>query len=99
MPPHHFFRSHRKDRANIAKHGISLAEAARLDWDAMELGVDDSQHYGEERWSGVAPYVDGPLHTVIFVLIGTDDVEKARIISLRPSSNQEKQTYVQRRFP
>jgi uncharacterized protein len=53
-----------KDRANVTKHGISLAEAARLDWDMIEARPDDSQDYGEER-GGFAPYADGPLHAAV----------------------------------
>ena len=33
-----------KDAVNLAKHGISLAEAARLDWDNALVSPDD-RHY------------------------------------------------------
>jgi uncharacterized DUF497 family protein len=38
-----------KDRANLAKHGVSLAEAELLDWNELTATVDDSQDFGEER--------------------------------------------------
>jgi uncharacterized DUF497 family protein len=79
-----------KSRRNRKKHGLSLADAKRLDWDSMIAWVDDSQDYGEERWVGIAPLVEGPLHTVVFTEI---DDERARIISLRPSTTQEIRTY------
>jgi uncharacterized DUF497 family protein len=84
-----------KDRLNIAKHGISLAEAARLDWDEMEQKLDDSQyHGGEERWIGVAPYADGPLHTVVFVEI---DDQTVRVISMWRSTQREFDDYVKQK--
>jgi uncharacterized protein len=79
-----------KSRRNRKKHGLSLGEARRLDWDSMIAWVDDSQGYGEERWVGIAPLGVGPLHTVVFTEI---DYERARIISLRPSTSQEIRTY------
>jgi uncharacterized DUF497 family protein len=82
--------SPRKDRSNRKKHGLSLDDAGRLDWDEMIAWVDDSQGYGEERWVGIAPLGNGSLHTVVFTEI---DQETARVISLRPSTNQEIRTY------
>jgi uncharacterized DUF497 family protein len=79
-----------KDRKNRQKHGISLKEAEKLEWDEMIAWVDDSQDYGEERWVGIAPLESSPLHTAVFVEI---DEETARVISLRQSTNQEIQTY------
>jgi uncharacterized DUF497 family protein len=80
----------RKSRENRKKHGPSPAEAERLDWNAMIAWVDDSQDYGEDRWVGIAPLGEGSLHTVVFTEI---DQERARIISLRPSTTQEIRTY------
>jgi uncharacterized DUF497 family protein len=80
----------RKCKGNRKKHGLSLAEAKRLDWDSMIAWVDDSLVYGEERWVGIAPLGDGPLHTIVFTEI---ECERARVISLRPSTTQEIHTY------
>jgi uncharacterized protein len=79
-----------KSRGNRKKHGLSLAEAKRLDWDSMIAWVDDLLDYGEERWVGIAPLGEGPLHTVVFTEI---DDERVRIVSLRPSTTQEIHTY------
>ncbi len=38
-----------KDAANIAKHGVSLADAASLEWDTALTVDDDRQNYGEQR--------------------------------------------------
>jgi uncharacterized DUF497 family protein len=44
----------------------------------------------EVRANLIAPLGEGPLHTVVFTEI---DEERARIISLRPSTTQEVHTY------
>lgn len=49
-----------KDAVNFAKHGISLAEAARLDWDNALVSLDDRREYGELRQVALAP-MDGRL--------------------------------------
>jgi uncharacterized DUF497 family protein len=79
-----------KDRGNRHKHGLSLKKAEWLDWDEMIAWIDDSQDYGEERWTGIAPLGRDLLHTVVFVEM---DEAIARVISLRRSTNQEIQTY------
>jgi hypothetical protein len=38
-----------KDAINIAKHQLSLADAAKLDWMAALVWVDNRQDYGELR--------------------------------------------------
>ena len=38
-----------KDAANLAKHGVSLALARELDWEAALVWVDDRFEYGEVR--------------------------------------------------
>ena len=79
-----------KSRGNRKKHGLSLANAKRLDWESMIAWVDDSRDYGEERWVGIAPLGDGPLYTVVFVEI---DQEHVRVISLRRSTTPEVHIY------
>jgi uncharacterized protein (DUF4415 family)/uncharacterized DUF497 family protein len=44
-----------KDQANIAKHGLSLALASELDWNAALVWVDERQNYGELRMVALAP--------------------------------------------
>jgi uncharacterized protein (DUF4415 family) len=40
-----------KDRANIAKHGLSLGEADRFDWESATIDEDRTEAYGEFRFS------------------------------------------------
>ena len=79
-----------KDRLNVEKHGLSLAVAASLDWDAALLWVDDRQDYGEMRVLALAPRT-GILYYVAFV----DRGEVRRIISLRRANRREVKRYVQ----
>lgn len=79
-----------KDRLNVEKHGLSLAVAASLDWDAALLWVDDRQDYGEMRVLALAPRT-GILYYVAFV----DRGEVRRIIRLRRANRREVKRYVQ----
>jgi uncharacterized DUF497 family protein len=51
---------------------------------------DSQTVLNEVRANLIAPLGEGPLHTVVFTEI---DEERARIISLRPSTTQEVHTY------
>jgi|KBSSwiStaDraftv2_1062776.scaffolds.fasta_scaffold00172_37 uncharacterized DUF497 family protein len=78
-----------KDRRNRKKHGLSLGFAAELDWDAMLMEADGSQHYGEERWFGIAPNED-KLYAVAFTVL---EDEIMRIINVRRATNSEVRRY------
>ena len=73
-----------KDAANQVKHGVSLAQAARLDWITGTTVRDDRRDYGEDRWIRYAG-LDGRLHSCAFSIRNG----VLRIISLRKSSNRE----------
>ncbi|MEQ1518612.1 MAG: BrnT family toxin [Usitatibacteraceae bacterium] len=79
-----------KDKANRANHGISLALAEQLDWDAALVWVDDRFGYSELRMMALAPET-ATLYYVAFVERG--DVR--RIISLRRATRREVKHYVQ----
>ena len=79
-----------KDAANRSKHGVSLALAAELDWDAALAWVDDSFEYGELRMIALAPK-SSTLYCVAFVERG----EVRRPISLRRANRREVKHYVQ----
>ena len=79
-----------KDRANQAKHGVSLVLAAELDWDAALVWVDGRFEYSETRMIALAPKT-GILYYVAFV----DRGEVRRIISLRRANRREVKHYVQ----
>ena len=73
-----------KDAANVAKHGVSLALAADLDWDLLLCHPDARRDYGELREVGYAP-VAWRVYAVVFVQKG----EALRIISLRKANERE----------
>jgi uncharacterized DUF497 family protein len=47
-----------KDAANLSKHGLSLAAAAELSWDAALVWIDNRTDYGEVRMVALAPIGD-----------------------------------------
>jgi uncharacterized protein len=79
-----------KDRLNLAKHGLSLALAAELDWEDALVWVDDRADYGETRLIALAPRT-GILYYVAFV----DRGRVRRIISLRRANRREVKHYVE----
>ncbi len=80
-----------KDTANIAKHGMSLAEAATIEWDTLWATEDDLGAYGEVRMIGYA-FIGVRLVCVVF----TDrDDDVRRIISLRKATRQEIKRYAE----
>lgn len=55
-----------KDSANQTKHGVSLALAGELDWEAALVWVDDRFEYAELRMIALAPKTN-ILYCVAFV--------------------------------
>ncbi len=78
-----------KDSANVSKHGVSLALATDLDWDAALVWVDLRFDYGEIRMTALAPETD-TLYYVSFV----ERNQTRRIISLRRANRREVNHYV-----
>ena len=79
-----------KDAGNIAKHGVSLALAASLYWDALLCRSDDRRDYKELREVGFAP-LGARLYCVVFVQRGG----VLRIISLRRANSREVRDYAE----
>lgn len=79
-----------KDELNRVKHGVSLALASELDWDAALVWVDDRFGYSEMRMVALAPKTQ-TLYYVAFVERGTTH----RIISLRRATRREAKHYVE----
>lgn len=79
----------RKDQINQGKHAVSLAEAARIEWDAALEKLDDRRAYGEDRYIAYAP-VGERLYCVVYV----DREDGRRIISLRKANAREVKEYV-----
>ncbi len=79
-----------KDKANLAKHGVSLSIANELDWDAALVWVDERFEYDELRMIALAPK-NNILYYVAFVERG----ERTRVISLRHATRREVKYYVE----
>ena len=79
-----------KDATNQTKHGVSLALAGELDWEAALVWVDDRFEYDELRMIALAPKTE-ILYCVAFV----DRGNVRRIISLRRANRREVKHYVQ----
>jgi uncharacterized DUF497 family protein len=79
-----------KDATNQAKHGLSLAMAAELEWDTALQWVDERHAYGEPRQACLA-YIGQRLHHAVFVR----RAGALRIISLRKANQREVNRYAQ----
>lgn len=79
-----------KDRSNQHKHGVSLAEAAHIEWDTALEWLDDRYDYGEPRYIALGAIGDR-LYCVVFV----DREDNRRIISLRKANAREVSKYVE----
>jgi len=77
-----------KDAVNRNKHGISLGEAARIEWDSAVTWPDRRFDYSEDRMCGLG-YIGVRLYYVAFV----DRGQIRRVISLRKANKREERTY------
>lgn len=78
-----------KDALNRMKHGLGLAEAERLDWDAADIFRDNLAYAGGEvRYIAFAP-LDGRLHAVWFTW--RDNI--CRVIGIRKANRKEVRRY------
>ena len=78
-----------KDSSNLSKHGLSLAAAAELSWDAALVWVDDRTDYGEVRMVALAP-----IGEILFFVAFVDRETVRRIISFRRANRREVNHYV-----
>jgi uncharacterized DUF497 family protein len=78
-----------KDATNLSKHGLSLAAAAELSWDAALVWLDDRADYGEVRMVALAP-----IGEILFFVVFADREPARRIISLRRANRREVNHYV-----
>ncbi len=77
-----------KDAIDRSKHGVSLSEAVRLDWNRVLAKLDSRTDYREPRQIGYGP-IGRRLYCVVFV----DRGDTLRIISLRKANNRETDRY------
>lgn len=79
-----------KDASNLAKHGVSLALAVELDWEAALVWLDDRFEYGESRMIALAPREE-----ILYYVAFVDRERVRRIISLRRANRREVKHYVE----
>jgi len=79
-----------KDSANQTKHGVSLALAGELDWEAALVWVDDRFEYAELRAIALAPKAE-----ILYYVAFVDRGEVRRVISMRRANRREVKHYVQ----
>ena len=77
-----------KEDRNIAKRGLSLDLAERLDWATALIWEDTRKDYGERRYR-VLGFIEHRLHSVVF----TPRDGKPRGISLRKANKREVTRY------
>jgi uncharacterized DUF497 family protein len=77
-----------KDVSNLAKHGLSLAEAEGFEWETAMVREDTRNVYGEQRFEAIG-YIGNRLHVTVFCLRGNT----VRIISLRKANQREVNRY------
>jgi uncharacterized protein len=80
----------KKDKENMARHGLSLAFAEKLVWDEALVWADKRFEYDELRMIALAPE-GNTLYCVAFV----DRGEIRRPISLRRAERKEVKHYVE----
>jgi len=78
-----------KNAANIAKHGVSFEQAARIFDGPVLTGADDWDDHGEMREISIG-LLDG---IAALVVVHTDRGEITRIISARRALKHERKLY------
>lgn len=79
-----------KDSLNLAKHGVSLRDAERFEWETALEREDDRFDYGEVRFVAIG-LIDRRLHVLVFTEGSGEDC--VRVISLRSADKHEKRFY------
>jgi uncharacterized DUF497 family protein len=82
-----------KDRINFRKHGMSLAEAAFIDWENVVEWEDMREDYGESRLCAL-----GTIDTRIYFVVFVERARYRRIISLRRATHSEEKYYVEQSY-
>ena len=77
-----------KDAQNKSKHGLSLFEAEKLEWDDALIWQDTRRDYGEARMIALCA-IGERLYCVVYV----DRKDARRIISLRKANYREVMDY------
>jgi uncharacterized DUF497 family protein len=79
----------RKDAANVAKHGVSLADADGVLLDPLAITIEDDAAEGESRFVTLGVSSFGSLMVVVW----TERGEDIRLISARKATPKERRDY------
>lgn len=84
-----------KAQTNIAKHGVTFAQAATVLLDPLALTVFDAAHSEtEERWFTLGRVAEGKLLAVAHTYRPTGPASvRVRIISAREATRREREQY------
>ncbi len=83
-----------KDAANVAKHGVSLTEAAGFEWGSAVVWTDTRRDYGEARMVALG-YIGLRIMALVFVDRPPEKPTERRIISLRKANSREVKRYAE----
>lgn len=83
-----------KGAVNLAKHGVSLADAAGFEWDAAVVWPDKRRDYDEARMVALG-YIGLRIMVVVFVDRPPEQPTERRIISLRKANSREVKRYAE----
>lgn len=83
-----------KDAANVAKHGVSLTEAAEFEWGTAIVWPDTRRDYGEARMVALG-YIGLRIMALVFVDRPPEKPTERRIISLRKANSREVKRYAE----
>ena len=83
-----------KDAANLAKHGVSLTEAAGFEWGSAVVWPDTRWDYGEARMVALG-YIGLRIMALVFVDRPPEKPTERRIISLRKANSREVKRYAE----
>ena len=78
----------------MAKHGVSLTEAAGFEWGTAVVWPDTRRDYGEARMVALG-YIGLRIMALVFVDRPPEQPTERRIISLRKANSREVKRYAE----
>ena len=88
LPERHFTWDEAKRKANIAKHGLDVADVGKVFAGPMVLFEDDRNDYGEQRMIGI-----GLLDYLVVLIVHVESDESIHMISMRKADSDETDLY------
>ena len=83
-----------KDAVNLAKHGVSLVDAAGFEWESAMVWPDKRRDYDEARMVALG-YIGLRIMAVVYVDRPPEQPTERRIISLRKANSREVKRYAE----